>query len=70
MKTKDLATLLENEYPYEPPVRIIEMTHHNENTNPIFTHEAERFNGWTAMLGIVAALGAYATTGQIIPGIF
>ena len=70
MKTKDLDTLLENEYPYEPPVRIIEMTHNKENTNPIFTHEAERFNGWTAMLGIVAALGAYATTGQIIPGIF
>ena len=69
MKTKDLDTLLENEYSYEPPVRIIEMTH-KENTNPIFTHEAERFNGWTAMLGIVAALGAYATTGQIIPGIF
>jgi len=23
--------------------------------------EAERFNGWAAMLGIVAAVGAYAT---------
>ena len=34
------------------------------------TPEAERFNGWAAMLGFVAALGAYATTGQIIPGIF
>ena len=34
------------------------------------TPEAERFNGWAAMLGIVAAVGAYATTGQIIPGIF
>ena len=32
--------------------------------------EAERFNGWAAMLGFVAAIGAYATTGQIIPGIF
>ena len=32
--------------------------------------EAERFNGWAAMLGIVAAVGAYATTGQIIPGLF
>ena len=46
------------------------MTHHKENTNPIFTHEAERFNGWAAMLGFVAALGAYITTGQIIPGVF
>ena len=26
--------------------------------------------GRWAMLGIVAALGAYATTGQLIPGIF
>ena len=34
------------------------------------TPEAEKFNGWMAMIGIVAALGAYATTGQIIPGIF
>ena len=31
------------------------------------TPEAERFNGWAAMLGFVAAVGAYATTGQIIP---
>ena len=31
---------------------------------------AEIQNGRWAMLGIVAALGAYATTGQIIPGIF
>ena len=31
------------------------------------TPEAEKFNGWAAMLGFVAAVGAYATTGQIIP---
>ena len=31
---------------------------------------AERFNGLMAMLGIVAGIGAYAATGQIIPGIF
>ena len=34
------------------------------------TPEAEKFNGWMAMIGCVAAMGAYATTGQIIPGIF
>ena len=34
------------------------------------TPEAEKFNGWMAMIGFVAAFGAYATTGQIIPGIF
>tara|TARA_B100001250_G_scaffold276754_1_gene239228 strand:+ start:3467 stop:3574 length:108 start_codon:yes stop_codon:yes gene_type:complete len=31
---------------------------------------AERFNGLMAMMGILACIGAYATTGQIIPGIF
>ncbi len=36
----------------------------------IMTPEAERFNGWAAMLGFVAAVGSYVTTGQIIPGIF
>jgi len=38
--------------------------------NSFMTPEAEKFNGWAAMLGFVAAFGAYATTGQIIPGIF
>ena len=33
------------------------------------TPEAEMFNGWRAMIGFVAAMGAYLTTGQIIPGI-
>lgn len=36
----------------------------------IFTEQAERLNGIVAMLGIVAAIGAYAVTGQIIPGIW
>lgn len=35
-----------------------------------FTPEAERLNGRLAMLGFVAAVGAYFTTGQIIPGVF
>ena len=30
---------------------------------------AERINGWAAMMGFWAAIGAYLTTGQIIPGI-
>ena len=29
---------------------------------------ADTLNGWFAMLGLVAAIGAYLTTGQIIPG--
>ena len=36
----------------------------------MFNEKAERINGWAAMIGIVAAMGSYATTGQIIPGIF
>ena len=58
----------QNIYANETPARVIE--NYPINTNPFMTNEAERFNGWAAMLGFVAALGAYATTGQIIPGIF
>ena len=32
--------------------------------------QAELTNGRWAMIGFVAAIGAYVTTGQIIPGIF
>ena len=35
---------------------------HNEN--------AEQLNGRLAMLGVIAAIGAYVTTGQLIPGVF
>lgn len=31
---------------------------------------AEQLNGRLAMLGVVAALGSYTLTGQIIPGIW
>ena len=34
------------------------------------TEKAEKFNGKAAMLGMLALLGAYYFTGQIIPGIF
>ena len=58
----------QNIYANETPARVID--NYPINTNPFMTNEAERFNGWAAMLGFVAALGAYVTTGQIIPGIF
>ena len=32
--------------------------------------KAERLNGRLAMMGIIAALGAYAVSGQIIPGLW
>jgi hypothetical protein len=31
---------------------------------------AERINGMLAMIGVVAALGSYYVTGQIIPGVW
>ena len=30
---------------------------------------AERINGYAALFGCIALVGAYATTGQIIPGV-
>ena len=35
-----------------------------------YPQNAEKVNGRLAMIGFVALIGAYATTGQIIPGIF
>ena len=40
----------------------------DEYTN--YPAEAEKANGRWAMIGFVALLGAYTTSGQIIPGIF
>jgi len=31
---------------------------------------AERINGWAAMIGVIAAIGSYALTGDLIPGIW
>jgi hypothetical protein len=36
----------------------------------MFNEKAERINGMLAMIGIVAAMGAYALTGQIVPGLW
>tara|TARA_B100001559_G_scaffold24368_1_gene19519 strand:+ start:2334 stop:2441 length:108 start_codon:yes stop_codon:yes gene_type:complete len=33
-------------------------------------NNAEQLNGRLAMLGIIAAIGAYAVTGQVIPGLW
>ena len=35
-----------------------------------YPEDAEKVNGRWAMLGFIALLGAYISTGQIIPGIF
>ena len=40
------------------------------SSNQTMNEKAELQNGRWAMIGIFAALGTYAFTGQIIPGIF
>tara|TARA_R100000654_G_scaffold6979_1_gene17502 strand:+ start:574 stop:786 length:213 start_codon:yes stop_codon:yes gene_type:complete len=35
-----------------------------------YPEDAEKVNGRWAMLGFIALIGAYATTGNIIPGVF
>jgi len=42
----------------------------DENYTVNHNEKAEKLNGRLAMLGVMAALGAYALTGQIIPGIW
>ena len=52
-----------NVYAVEPKMYLQEITvTHNER--------AEKLNGRLAMLGVIAALGAYALTGQVIPGVW
>ena len=53
----------ENIYAKEPQMYTMEIAvTHNEN--------AEKLNGRLAMLGVIAAIGAYSVTGQLIPGVF
>jgi hypothetical protein len=52
-----------NAFAKEPQMYTMEVTvTHNER--------AEKLNGRLAMLGVIAALGAYALTGDIIPGLW
>ena len=52
----------QNVFGREPQVAVME----GESS---YVEAAEKANGRWAMIGFVAALGAYVTTGQIIPGI-
>jgi hypothetical protein len=53
----------QNIWAKEPEVKVMEVT---VTQNEI----AEKLNGRLAMLGVMAAIGAYVSTGQLIPGIF
>jgi hypothetical protein len=52
----------QNMYAKEPQVEVIE-------TGNIY-QQGELTNGRLAMIGFISAVGAYVTTGQIIPGLF
>ncbi len=53
-----------NIYAKEPPMTFDEKYTESHN------EKAEKLNGRLAMLGVLAALGSYAITGQIIPGVW
>ena len=48
-----------------PRHRIMDIQKHNPSKEKIV---AERINGAAAVIGCIALVGAYITTGQIIPG--
>ena len=52
----------QNVFASEPQVQVIDQM--DQLTR------AEKMNGRWAMIGFMAAVGAYVTTGQIIPGLF
>ena len=61
-----------NAYAKEPRMYIDPIIEEQLMKDAYETHNerAEKLNGRFAMMGIIAALGAYATTGQLIPGIW
>ena len=61
-----------NLFAREPQMYIDPLLEQQMKTEAYETHneKAEKLNGRVAMMGIIAALGAYAVTGQIIPGIW
>ena len=61
-----------NSFAKEPRMYVDPIAQQQMDSNMYETHneKAEKLNGRFAMMGIIAALGAYAVTGQIIPGIW
>lgn len=59
----------QNLFAREPQMYI---TQEDMDKHALETHSerAEKLNGRLAMLGFIAAVGAYVVTGQIIPGVF
>jgi len=61
-----------NVFAKEPQVYIDPTIQEQMNKGIFETHSerAEKLNGRFAMIGIIAAFGAYLMTGQIIPGVW
>ena len=62
----------QNMWAREPEMYIDPIIREKMEKNAYQTHNerAEMLNGRFAMIGIIAAFGAYALTGQIIPGVW
>lgn len=62
----------QNMWAKEPEMYIDPIIQEKMEKETYQTHNerAEMLNGRLAMLGIIAAFGSYALTGQIIPGIW
>jgi len=62
----------QNMFAKEPQMYISEEVIQDMDNGVYETHneKAERLNGRLAMLGVIAAIGAYALTGQLIPGVW
>jgi hypothetical protein len=62
----------QNMFAKEPQMYISEEIIEAMDNNVYETHneKAEKLNGRLAMLGVIAAIGAYALTGQLIPGVW
>jgi len=59
----------QNMFAKEPKMYITEKDM-QQNEVETYAERAEKLNGRLAMLGFIAAVGAYALTGQIIPGVW
>ena len=59
----------QNMFAKEPAMYITEEDM-QKNELETYAERAERLNGRAAMLGFIAAVGAYVFTGQIVPGVF
>ena len=62
----------QNMFAKEPSMYIDPKLEEQMQSDMYETHneKAEKLNGRFAMMGIIAALGAYAVTGQLIPGVW